>query len=378
MAPDRLRALRALLAEAANEMIDPPILQPAEVFLDLAGEDIRRRLFVTTSAAGGELCLRPDFTIPVCLAHRDDGRPDEPVTYGYLGPVFRQRRSGAAEFLQAGVEWVGHDDTPATDAAALSLALRAAATLGLSRPQIRVGDATLFSALVEALPLSPAWQRRLIAWFGEPDRLSGAIAKLAGGQPLSSGKGPAGLSRALAGVEPQEAHRIVADMLGAAGLTVVGGRSADEIADRLRDTATLSAGDGDARAAAAVIERYLEIRAPLTEAGDAVATFAKHEGLDLTTALDAFARRVDAFDAADVPLTDTNFAADFGRRLDYYTGLVFELYDPARPDAAQTIGGGRYDKLLSLLGAPKPVPAVGFSVWLDRFGIETGIAGDWS
>lgn len=378
MVPDQLTALRALVAEAADEMIDPPILQPAEVFIDLAGEDLRRRLFVTASVGGGELCLRPDFTIPVCLAHREAGRGDGPVTYGYLGPVFRQRRTGAAEFLQAGVEWIGHTDIEETDAKALSLALRAAATLGLSTPQIRVGDATLFTALVDALPLSPGWRRRLVAWFGEPERLSGALAKLAGGQAAGSGKGPAGLSRALAGVEPEEAHRIVADMLGVTGLSLVGGRSFDEIADRLRDSATLSAGDGEARQAAGVIERYLALSAPLSEASNVIAGFAGAEGLDLAGALARFDARVAALEAVGVPLADTTFSADFGRRLDYYTGLVFELYDPAKPDGAQTIGGGRYDRLLSLLGTSEPVPAVGFSVWLDRFGIEAGTGGDLS
>jgi ATP phosphoribosyltransferase regulatory subunit len=29
-------------------------------------------------------------------------------------------------------------------------------------------------------------------------------------------------------------------------------------------------------------------------------------------------------------------------------------------------GGGRYDRLLTLLGADKPIPGVGFSLWLDR------------
>ncbi|RYG63900.1 ATP phosphoribosyltransferase regulatory subunit, partial [bacterium] len=29
-------------------------------------------------------------------------------------------------------------------------------------------------------------------------------------------------------------------------------------------------------------------------------------------------------------------------------------------------GGGRYDRLLTFLGAKAPIPAVGFSIWLDR------------
>ncbi len=32
-------------------------------------------------------------------------------------------------------------------------------------------------------------------------------------------------------------------------------------------------------------------------------------------------------------------------------------------------GGGRFDRLLTLLGAKERIPAVGFSLWLDR--IET-------
>ena len=58
------------------------------------------------------------------------------------------------------------------------------------------------------------------------------------------------------------------------------------------------------------------------------------------------------------------YDAAFGRPLDYYTGLVFEISagDGARPLA----GGGRYDRLLTLLGAQTPIPGVGFSVWLDR------------
>jgi ATP phosphoribosyltransferase regulatory subunit HisZ len=65
------------------------------------------------------------------------------------------------------------------------------------------------------------------------------------------------------------------------------------------------------------------------------------------------------------------YDAAFGRPLDYYTGLVFEI---STPGATQPlIGGGRYDRLLTLLGADKPIPGVGFSVWLDR--IENARAG---
>ena len=50
------------------------------------------------------------------------------------------------------------------------------------------------------------------------------------------------------------------------------------------------------------------------------------------------------------------------RELGYYTGSVFEVYDPA---VGFTLGGGgRYDDLLGRFG--RPLPAVGFALGVDR------------
>ena len=58
-------ALLLSFAQAGYVQAEPAILQPAEPFLDLSGEDIRKSLYLTTDASGEELCLRPDLTIPV-------------------------------------------------------------------------------------------------------------------------------------------------------------------------------------------------------------------------------------------------------------------------------------------------------------------------
>ena len=63
------QTLRQIFAARGFETVDPPILQKARHFLDYSGEDIRRRLFLTTGADGAEFCLRPDFTIPVSLIY---------------------------------------------------------------------------------------------------------------------------------------------------------------------------------------------------------------------------------------------------------------------------------------------------------------------
>jgi ATP phosphoribosyltransferase regulatory subunit len=96
-----------------------PVIQPADPFLDMAGEDLRRRIFLTESETGETLCLRPEFTIPVCLDHIAN-RSGTPRRYAYLGEVFRQRREGGAEFFQAGIEDLGSPDMAEADARSIA------------------------------------------------------------------------------------------------------------------------------------------------------------------------------------------------------------------------------------------------------------------
>jgi len=49
------------------------------------------------------------------------------------------------------------------------------------------------------------------------------------------------------------------------------------------------------------------------------------------------------------------------RGFDYYTGMVFEVFDTAEGNRRAMMGGGRYDNLLSLFGGD-PIPAVGFAM----------------
>src|SRR6059036_4166280 len=85
----RAAALVAHYERAGYARVAPAILQPAEPFLDLSGEDIRKRMFLTTDPQGRELCLRPDLTIPVSRDYLASGAAGSAVGFCYLGPVFR-------------------------------------------------------------------------------------------------------------------------------------------------------------------------------------------------------------------------------------------------------------------------------------------------
>ena len=114
----------------------------------------------------------------------------------------------------------------------------------------------------------------------------------------------------------------------------------------------------------AALKGFLAIDVPLAAAAEALDSFATGAGLSLAPALEKFAARARAIEAHGLPAQIIRYDAAFGRPLYYYTGLVFEI--AAQSCDRPLAGGGRYDRLLTLLGAKTPIPGVGFSVWLDR------------
>jgi ATP phosphoribosyltransferase regulatory subunit len=354
--------------------VSPAMLQPAEPFLDLAGEDMRRHMYVLSDSAGNELCLRPDLTIPVARDHLASAASGaaRPARFCYLGAVFRDHGSGAGsgEFLQAGIESFGRTDTAAADAEALSLGLEATAHYGVNDPEILTGDVSLFSALIAALELAPAWKRRLAKDFNRKVTLAEDLERLA----LAGANGRSehrGVLAALADANPKAAHALVTDLLSIAGISAVGGRTIGEIADRFVEQAELgvsSALPGEMRK---VIERFLGIAGTPDDAAAALRALAEDAGLSLDPALDLFESRTGFLAASGVDVARIRFETGFGRGVDYYTGFVFELHDRAGRAEGQLVAGGRYDALLSRLGSPRPVPAVGLAVWIERLAALT-------
>ncbi|MDQ0474995.1 ATP phosphoribosyltransferase regulatory subunit [Labrys wisconsinensis] len=364
-------ALDALAERAGYEPLDPPILQPADLFLDLLGEDMRRRAFLTTDAEGREFCLRPDFTIPVSLHHLKHAAAGAVGAYAYRGPVFRFRTDGPGEFAQAGFENFGRTDLEAADAEMLGLAIEAVQALGLESPEIRMGDAGIVTAMLDALALPPVWRRQLANDVLRVKNLDADLARLGETTPKNGAAAYAGFLAALEGADPGAARAAVADLLSIAGIQPVGGRTVDEVADRFLEQAALSSGGGIPAETVALTRRLFAVAGDPDSASAALRAIAADARLDLGAALDAFDRRTGFFAAQGVDVGAVKFSTAFGRRLDYYTGFVFELHDPARPEGPQLVGGGRYDRLMTRLGAPAPIPAVGCSIWLDRFAGET-------
>jgi ATP phosphoribosyltransferase regulatory subunit len=355
-------ALLLSFAQAGYALAEPALLQPAEPFLDLSGEDIRKSLYLTTDMSGEELCLRPDLTIPVARDYLASSKAGQPAGFSYLGPVFRYRGDRPSEFLQAGVESFGRQDRSAADAEMLALALEATRAFGLSEVEIRTGDVALFTALIDALNLYPVWRRRLIKDFNRKVSLEQDLERLTLATAASRNEYE-GVLAALAGSDRKAALALVTDLMTIAGTTNVGGRTVAEIADRFLEQSTLKGG-ALPRDALGLIKRFLAISG---NPGDSIArlrALASDAKLDIHPAIDAFENRVRFMAQRGIDPASTRFSTSFGRGLDYYTGFEFELHAVGN-GVEPLVAGGRYDGLMTQLGASNPIPAVGFSVWVE-------------
>ena len=366
----RARGLRDRFAEAGYSPIEPPILQPADAFIDMSGENMRRRLFMVTGSDGEELCLRPELTIPVARMHLQVS-PGEAARYCYCGPSFRraidQTSDGQlGEFYQAGFEAFGQADAE-TDMAVLRLAIDSVKAEGLDGLQLRLGDPGLFRALIGALDVPEFWRARLLRHFWRRDLSDGLEKALALDPNMASGR--EALATALSALDQDAGAELVGEVLALAGIEPVGGRSAEEIAARFMERAAMNATPLPDNVIE-IIRAYLEIEGEPDQTLVTTRKLLANSGLNLDTYLDRLEEQILS---AQTSLKDANdgsntvrFDTKFGRNLEYYSGFVFEISDLRHPELRQIAGGGRYDRLMTGLGAETEIPATGCAIYVDR------------
>lgn len=342
-------ALRAAASALADRWVDPPVLQPTGLYLELLGEDLRARAFLV----GGDddaLCLRPDMTAPavrVALA----GDWAAPFAVAYDGLVFRRQSDPAreAEFRQIGLEkFAPRAALGAEEAPLIAAALDACKAAG-ARPQLRLGDVALFDALVDACALADTWARRLKRAFARPGGLAAALAAATGQAPAQTHP----LGQALAAMPAARAEAVVEEMLADARIAVVGGRSVAEIAQRLRDKGGAESAPPPSKAVLAAIAEAVALEGAPDAAFAGLSRIARSGALPAPQVFDAaIARAADRWKAVrGADAATTRFSAGFGRGLAFYDGFVFELEAPALGARASLGGGGRYDGLLHRIAA---------------------------
>lgn len=344
-------AIRALaeqfytaIQETGAQPVEADLLLPAETLLELYGEDIRARAYVTHDPVRGEMMLRPDFTVPVVQAHMDHGA--EPARYCYMGEVFRQQYHlgpRQSEYVQVGFEVFDGSDPLDADAEVFALFQRLLAPYGL---RAATGDIGILHAAVQGLSTSDRRKSALLRHLWRPRRFRALLDRFGGRTPVPTAREQL-LKNLSDGDDPLS------------GLTQTGLRSEAEIRNRLStlqdDAATASIPAEEL----ALLEAVLSVREKCPTALRTLKDLAQQMPA-LLPAIQRFDQRLGRLAARGVDVAGLDFEASYGRTtMEYYDGFVFGFYAEADPDLPPIATGGRYDALTVVLGQGRSIPAVG-------------------
>ncbi|NOX73647.1 MAG: ATP phosphoribosyltransferase regulatory subunit [Alphaproteobacteria bacterium] len=330
----------ALPVEAAS-------LQPAETLLDLYGEDIRARAYVTHDAINGEQMLRPDFTVPVVQMHMNEGA--EPARYTYQGPVWRRQEAGsdrASEYLQVGFELFDRADPTASDAEVFALFAEVLAPLKL---RAATGDLGILTAAVAGLDTLERRKSALARHIWRPNRFRQLLDRFSGAVPVPNSR-----AKLLASLEKTG----VRDLISTQG-THVGLRSPSEITARICALQADATAPKISSAQVALLNGILTLR---EKSSTALASLREIERdmPAIRCAVDRFEARLAALAARGINVDALDFEGSYGRTtMEYYDGFVFGFYAENRDDLPVIASGGRYDALTAVLGQGRSIPAVG-------------------
>ncbi|MGF1454619.1 MAG: ATP phosphoribosyltransferase regulatory subunit [Alphaproteobacteria bacterium] len=364
-------ALGECFAGFGYARVEPPVIDWPDSILERSGEDTRRRVYMFDAPDGGEWCLRPELTVPVCRLALRAGLPvDTPLRLSYAGPVFRHETLGSGrwrQFTQAGIERLGPGDPVAADAEVVAVAVAAARAAGLDTPGLVLGDVRFFLAVLDHYPLPERLKIQLRRDFLRAPALRQALSGDAGGEAEAISGDQANLIESVTLLGQERAVRLIESFLSVAEINPVGNRGIDEIVERLIE-AKVDHVTTLPRDMAEAIEEFLAIRAAPGPALDALDAFGRRTGVAFGSLIEDFRRRIGLIEAHGVDLSASVLTPGLKRDLEYYTGFIFDLHAqaPAGGDPVPLGGGGRYDQLVASLDAERDTSAAGFALTVER------------
>ncbi len=321
--------------------IEADSLLPAETLLDLYGEDIRARAYVTNDPVMGERMMRPDFTVPIVERHMSEGA--EPARYTYNGPVWRMQDAGstrATEFVQVGFELFDRTNPAASDAEVFALFTE----ILPKHLTVTTGDVGLLQSAVKALKTSDRRRAALMRHLWRPTRFQNLLTKFATDTQTDQ-------RDALLAQLNSDGADLMIDKAG----KFIGLRSGAEISTRLNGLQDDTNTDPISADEVAVVNAILDLD---TTCAKALHALQELQGVlpTMAKAVSVFARRLDALDQRGIDVNDLAFKGRYGlTSMEYYDGFVFGFSDGDTVVAS----GGRYDAMTAVLGTGREIPAVG-------------------
>ena len=322
---------------------EPDVLLDSDYIIERSGEKFRNLMLTFEREDGKTMCLRPDLTVASCISFLQ--KKTSSKIY-YCGQAYRRSGSKGSNFIndQLGIEILGSKNQIQDDFKIISTILSSAKKIKRKKIQIKVGDISLFKSLINALEMPERWKLRLIRHFWRPSYFDELLKRLEKNTDIDAVTFDADKKRFYE-MKKLDQNNIVA------------GRSVSEILKRFDKKIKDPRSFADGRKIVKIITSFLKINCKITELDKKLLDFAKKNNLKK----DIFRDFKSILNLKKLN-QDIYFIANFGRDVEYYTGIVFEVFSGNKEIAR----GGRYDDLLKSLGAKKNIPAVGAAINLKN------------
>ena len=322
---------------------EPDVLLDSDYIIERSGEKFRSSMLTFEREDGKTMFLRKDLTVASCISFLQKKTTSKIY---YSGQAYRRSNKKGSNFInnQLGIEILGSKNEIQDDFKVISTILSSAKKIKSKKIQIKVGDIGLFKSLINALDMPERWKLRLIRHFWRPTYFIELLKRLEKNSDIDSVTFDADKKRFY------EMKKFDQDK-------VIAGRSISEILKRFDKKIKDPRSFDDGKKIVKIIESFLKINCKLSELDKKLLDFAKKNNLNKNIFKDL--KSILNFKKLS---QDIIFIANFGRDVEYYTGMVFEVFSGKKEIAR----GGRYDDLLKSLGAKKNIPAVGAAINLKN------------
>ncbi len=322
---------------------EPDVLLDSEYIIERSGEKFRSAMLTFENEDGKTMCLRPDLTVASCINFLQ--KKTSSKIY-YSGQAYRRSNNKGANFIndQLGIEILGSKNQIQDDFKVISTILSSAKKIKSKKIQVKVGDISLFKSLINALDMPERWRLRLIRHFWRPSYFEELLKRLEKNTDIDS-------------ITFDTDKKRFYEMQKINQEKIVAGRSISEILKRFDKKIKDPRSFTDGKRIVKIIKSFLKINCKLSKLDEELLRFAKKNNLKKK-----IFNNFKSIKNLKKLKQDVNFITNFGRDVEYYTGIVFEVFSGKKEIAR----GGRYDDLLKSLGAKKNIPAVGAAINLQN------------
>ena len=322
---------------------EPDVLLDSEYIIQRSGENFRRSMLTFENEDGKVMCLRPDLTVASCIKYLE--KKSKSKIY-YSGQAYRRNNKKKSELVndQLGIEILGSKNQLQDDYKVIKTILNSAEKIKSKKIEIKVGDISLFNRLINSLDMPERWKLRLIRHFWRPKYFEELLKRLEKNSDIDSVTFDADKKR-FDEMKKMDQEKVIAS------------RSISEILKRFDKKIKDPRSFNEGKQIVKIIRSFLKINCKLSKLDETLLNFAKKNNLK-----ENIFKEFKSIQNLKKFNIKVNFITNFGRDIEYYTGIVFEIFSGKKEIAR----GGRYDNLLKSLGAKKNIPAVGAAINLNN------------